>query len=119
MEPALVVEIWLQFPALPIKWHKKRSPLPVGSEPLRLAVTFYLALRPNSVAFGSNAFSNGPAIAAIPADASAFGSVTPARYKAITDATPARRYVAAIAFNLFLSIVTPLDLLVLSSLVVA
>jgi len=79
----------------------------------------YLDPRPNSVAFGSIALSNGPATAASAADARAFGSVTPARYKAITDAMPARRYVAAIAFNLFLSIVTPLDLLVLSSLVKA
>ena len=52
---------------------------------------------------------------AIPAVARALGSVTPARYRAIIDAIPARRYVAAIAFNLFLSISSPLDLLVLSS----
>ncbi len=41
----------------------------------------YLDPRPNSVAFGSSALSSGPATAASAADASAFGSVTPARYK--------------------------------------
>jgi len=75
----------------------------------------YLDPRPNSVAFGSSALSTGPATAARAAVARFFGSVSPARYSAITAAIAARRYVLTIACSFFLSIVTPLDLLVLSS----
>jgi len=61
------------FPAL--KGHKKRRPIPVGTDLLVASRLWanYLAPRPNSDAFGSNAFSNGPAIAATAAVAKAFG----------------------------------------------
>ena len=64
---------------------------------------YFLAL-PNSAALGSSALRTGPATAANAADARALGSVTPAKYRAITDATAALRYVATIAcaFALFI-----------------
>ena len=96
--------------------HKKRRPAPEGTDLLLPRASMgYLDPRPNSVDFGSSALSTGPATAARAAVARFFGSVSPARYSAITAAIAARTYVLAIAMSLSLFIVTPLDWLLLSS----
>ena len=65
---------------------------------------YYLEPLPKSADLGSSAFSSGAATEARNAEARALGSVTPARYRAKTDAKAARKYEFAIETTLSLFI---------------